>query len=63
MCQPPLENNKHRFPIHLAQRPFPGPRPAVVIEEIRSIGKFSGKPIENVEPGIGADQFAHVSDQ
>jgi hypothetical protein len=55
-----LENNEHRFPIHLAQREFPGPRPAVVVEEVGCVGELPCEPIENVEPGVGADQFAHA---
>src|SRR5215813_5449150 len=47
------ENDHHRFTVHFTHRQFPGPGPAVVIEEIRRVRKLTGKHIGNGEPGVG----------
>ena len=54
-----MKNDHNRFTIQFAHSQLPGPRPAVVIEEIRSLPKFSGKPVGNGEPGVGTDQLTH----
>src|SRR5262245_10663543 len=55
-----LKNDHHRFAVHFTHGQFPGPGPAVVMEEISRVPKLPGKPIGNTEPGVGTDQFTHT---
>src|SRR5579859_443413 len=56
----PFEYDHHGLTVHFAQCQFPRHRPPLVIEEIRRIGKLAGKPLGNVEPGVGTNQFTHA---
>ncbi len=51
--------HQYRFAFQFANGQLPGPRPTIVVVEVRGILKLARKPVCNVEPRISADQFAN----